>query len=125
MKHHAQQHRNLSSELSCAEERLKAARASLVKDKETLAQLKTNGLCTTELNREILDDLKSSVASEKAGAKIVSSTVKLETCISLILIAPPGSRIATLDYDNEQNMQHIFQENIFPKNHMENTCKHL
>lgn len=76
MKHHAQQHRNLSSELSCAEERLKAARASLVKDKETLAQLKTNGLCTTELNREILDELKSSVKSEKADGKIVCSTNK-------------------------------------------------
>ena len=73
---HDENHLQLMKEKKDAEARLKSARSSLFKDQETLAQLKTNGLCTTELNREILDDIKSSIASEKTDGKIVKSTNK-------------------------------------------------
>ena len=73
---HDENHLQLMKEKKDVEARLHSAKSSLFKDQETLAQLKTNGLCTTELNREILDDIKSSIASEKTDGKIVKSTNK-------------------------------------------------
>ncbi|KAL7536540.1 hypothetical protein ACHAWF_005490 [Thalassiosira exigua] len=73
---HEETHLQLTKEKKDAEERLKAAKSSLSRDQEVLAQLKTNGFCTTELNREILDDIKGSIASEKTEGKIVKSTNK-------------------------------------------------
>ncbi|KAL7542420.1 LOW QUALITY PROTEIN: hypothetical protein ACHAXR_012063 [Thalassiosira sp. AJA248-18] len=73
---HEENHLQLMKEKKDAEERLKAAKTSLSKDQEALAQLKTNGFGTTELNRDILDDIKGDIASEKTEGKIVKSTNK-------------------------------------------------
>lgn len=73
---HEENHLQLMEEKKEAEERLKAAKRSLSKDQEALAQLKTNGFGTTEINREILDDIKGSIGSEKTEGKIVKSTNK-------------------------------------------------
>mmetsp|Transcript_18653 Transcript_18653/g.40578 ORF Transcript_18653/g.40578 Transcript_18653/m.40578 type:complete len:621 (-) Transcript_18653:193-2055(-) len=73
---HEQNHNQLMQEKKEAEERLKAAKTSLSKDLKALAELKTNGFGTTEVNRDILDDIKSSIASEKTEGKIVKSTNK-------------------------------------------------
>mmetsp|Transcript_22453 Transcript_22453/g.35335 ORF Transcript_22453/g.35335 Transcript_22453/m.35335 type:complete len:399 (+) Transcript_22453:439-1635(+) len=62
---HEQNHNQLMQEKKEAEERLKAAKTSLSKDLNGLAELKTNGFGTTEVNRDILDDIKGSIASEK------------------------------------------------------------
>ena len=74
--HHEETHHQLMKEKKDAEERLKAAKTSLSKDLEALAQLKTNGFGSTELNRSILDDIKGSIVSEKTEGKIVKSTNK-------------------------------------------------
>lgn len=74
MKHHEQHHLRLTQEKNDAEERLQAAKTSLSNDQEELDRLKTNGFGTTELNREILDGVKGSIASEKAVGKIFKST---------------------------------------------------
>merc|ERR1719253_1323963 len=73
---HERNHRQLMQEKKDAEERLKAAKTALSKDQQFLAKLKTNGFGTTELNREILDDIKGSIANEKTEGKIVKSTNK-------------------------------------------------
>lgn len=67
-------HLRLTKEKTDAEERLKGAKSSFAKDQDALAQLKTQGLSTTELNREILDGIKASISAEKSGGKIVKST---------------------------------------------------
>lgn len=66
----------LTKEKMDAEERLKGAKLTFAKDEDSLAHLKTQGLSTTELNREILDDIKASISAEKSGGKIVKSTNK-------------------------------------------------
>lgn len=73
---HEESHLQLMKEKKDAEERLKAAKTSLSKDQETLAHLKTNGFGTTEINREIVADIKGSIASEKTEGKLVKSTNK-------------------------------------------------
>eukprot|EP00579_Thalassiosira_antarctica_P011185 CAMPEP_0201919904 /NCGR_PEP_ID=MMETSP0903-20130614/8658_1 /ASSEMBLY_ACC=CAM_ASM_000552 /TAXON_ID=420261 /ORGANISM="Thalassiosira antarctica, Strain CCMP982" /LENGTH=570 /DNA_ID=CAMNT_0048456527 /DNA_START=257 /DNA_END=1969 /DNA_ORIENTATION=+ len=73
---HEENHNQLMQEKKDAEERLKAAKTSFSKDQTALAQLKTNGFGTTELSRDILDDIKGSIASEKTEGKIVKSTNK-------------------------------------------------
>jgi hypothetical protein len=74
MKSHEEHHMRLLLEKKDAEERLRAAKTSLTNDQEELDRLKTKGIGTTELNREILDDIKGSIASEKAEGKIAKST---------------------------------------------------
>ncbi len=61
-------HLQLIHEKKVSEERLKAANSSLSHNQEELDQLKTKGIGSIELNREILDD------SEEAEEKIVKST---------------------------------------------------
>lgn len=74
MTYHEEHHLRLMQEKKDAEERLKAAKASLSNDQEELDRFKTKGIGSTELNREILDDIKGSIASEKKGGKITKST---------------------------------------------------
>ena len=76
MKNYDEYHLRLTKEKMDAEERLKGAKSSFAKDQYALAQLKTQGLSTTELTREILDGIKASIAAEKSGGKIVKSTNK-------------------------------------------------
>jgi hypothetical protein len=76
MKNYKERHHRLTKEKIDTEERLKVAKASLSKDQDTLMQLKTQGFGTTDLNREILDDIKTSISTEKTGGKIVTSTNK-------------------------------------------------
>lgn len=73
---HEYNHHQLMKEKKDAEERLKAAKSSFLKDQEALSLLKTNGLETTDLSREILDDIKDSIKSEQTDGKIVKSTNK-------------------------------------------------
>jgi hypothetical protein len=74
MTHHEEHYLRLIQEKKDAEERLKAAKASLSSDQEEMDRLKTKGIGSTELNREILDEIKGSIASEKAEGKIAKST---------------------------------------------------
>ena len=76
MRNHDEYLLRLTKEKMGAEERLKCAKSSFAKDQDALAQLKTQGMSTTELNREILNDIKASIAAEKSGGKIVMSTIK-------------------------------------------------
>lgn len=76
MSNHEENHVQLMKEKKDAEERLKSVKSALSRDQEALAQLKTNGFGTTELSREILDDIKGSISSEKTEGKIVKSTNK-------------------------------------------------
>ncbi|KAL3809654.1 hypothetical protein ACHAXA_000337 [Cyclostephanos tholiformis] len=74
MKSHEEHHMRLIQEKKDAEERLRAAKTSLSNDQEELDRLKTKGIGTTELSREVLDGIKGSIASEKAEGKIAKST---------------------------------------------------
>ena len=76
MTYHEEHHLQLMQEKKDTEERLKADKASFSNDKEELDRLKTKGIGSTELNREILDDIKGSITSEKKGGKITKSTNK-------------------------------------------------
>ncbi|KAL7425942.1 hypothetical protein ACHAXH_000258 [Discostella pseudostelligera] len=76
MQNYDEYHLRLTKEKMGAEERLKAAKTALSHDQNARAQLKTQGFGTTELNREILDDIKASIVTEKTGGKIVKSTNK-------------------------------------------------
>ncbi|KAL7425556.1 hypothetical protein ACHAXH_000048 [Discostella pseudostelligera] len=76
MQNYDEYHLRLTKEKMGAEERLKAAKTALSKDQDARAHLKTQGFGTTELNREILDDIKASIVTEKTGGKIVKSTNK-------------------------------------------------
>lgn len=70
---HEEHHGQLLKEKKDAEDRLIAAKKSFTKDQEDLDKMKTNGIGNTELNRGIIDEMKSSIASERSDGKIVKS----------------------------------------------------
>lgn len=69
-----QRHR-LQCEKKDAEDRLKAAKLSLQNSQERYAALKANGLGQeTEINREVITDIKSKIEEEQAESKVLRST---------------------------------------------------
>lgn len=74
IKHHEENQKQLLKEKKDAEDRLHAAKRSLRSDEEALEKLKTGGFGITELNRDIIDDIKSSILDEKSEGKIIKST---------------------------------------------------
>ena len=71
---HEGNHKQLLKEKRDAEGRLAAAKARVSGDEGALSRMKTNGLGNTELNRDIINDIKSDILDEKSEGKIVQST---------------------------------------------------
>lgn len=71
---HEDNHKQLLKEKKDAEDRLIAARATVSSDEEAFDQIKANGLGDTELNRDIINDIKSDISDERSEGKIVQST---------------------------------------------------
>ena len=70
----AQRHR-LQCEKKDAEDRLEAAKMSFQNSQKRYAALKANGLGQeTEINREVITDIKSKIEEEQAESKILRST---------------------------------------------------
>lgn len=74
MTHHAEERLRLVQEKKEVDEKLKGIKKSLMNDIEELSRLKTNGLGTTELSREIVLNIEDSIACEKTNGKIAKST---------------------------------------------------
>lgn len=64
----------LLKEKKDAEERLIAAKATVSSDEEAFNDAKTNGFGDTELNRDLINRIKSDILDEKSEGKIVQST---------------------------------------------------
>ena len=71
---HEENHRQLLKEKRDAEDRLVAAKATVSSDEQTLSRMKTNGFGDTELNRDVIDNIKNDIIDEKSEGKIVQST---------------------------------------------------
>jgi hypothetical protein len=74
MTHHEEERLRLVQEKKDVDEKLKGIKESLMNDMEELSRLKTNGLGTTELSREIVLNIEESIACKKANGKIAKST---------------------------------------------------
>eukprot|EP00956_Cyclotella_meneghiniana_P001527 scaffold1717_cov62-Cyclotella_meneghiniana.AAC.8 len=71
---HEDNHKQLLKEKKDAEDRLVAARATVSSDEEAFDQMKANGLGNTELDRDIINGIKSDILDERSEGKIVQST---------------------------------------------------
>lgn len=71
---HDENHKQLRREKKDAEDRLIAAKATLSSDEEALSRMKSLGFGDTELNRDVINDIKSDILDEKSESKIVQST---------------------------------------------------
>jgi hypothetical protein len=71
---HEENHKQLLKERRDAEDRLIAAKATVSADEEALDMLRTHGFGDTELNRDVINDIKADIIDEKSEGKIVQST---------------------------------------------------
>ena len=80
---HYQEHLDhLSEDKGEAEDRLNYGKKALDQAHDNYDAIKANGFGDTELNREIIDDINSSIAKERVVGKVVKSTnVRLESVL--------------------------------------------
>jgi hypothetical protein len=108
MTHHEEGRLRLVQEKKDVEEKLKGIKESLMNDMEELSRLKTNGLGTTEISREIVLNIEESIACEKANGKIAKSTQeRLESLLVGIRQGVIGLYTRLLPFDTDGQAPHL------------------